>query len=151
MCNICSEIEYVVRGDFIVEIRIGGLKIPARVPLEKKKEVDRYLEALVSLGVFQFGEGRSVFEDFVKGLTEFQRKLLRAIDVESWVYKEDLDEAVGTKGVETAGVLAGLTRKARSFGLIGEKEEAVIGEYDNEKKSMKYRLNPKLKLVKDLI
>ena len=151
MCGVCGEVEYVVRGDYIVEIRVGGLRIPARVPFEKKKEVDRHLEALVSLGVFQLGERRGVFDDFVKGLTEFQKKLLKDINVDGWTYKEDLDEVVGTKGVETAGVLAGLTRKARSFGLIGEKEEAVIGGYDNEKKSMKYRLNPKLKLVKDLI
>lgn len=151
MYGIRSEIEYVVRGDCIVEIRVSGLKIPAQTPLEKKREIERHLNALVSLGVFQAGEMQGALDKFVRGLTPFQRKLLKAVDVDRWIYKEDLDKAVGTEGVETAGVLAGLTMKARSLGLIGEKEEAVIREYDNDRKMKKYKLNPKLKPVKDFI
>jgi len=153
--------QYLIEDDTIKEIFVTTtkyrLKIPAeRVPFSKKQEIERYLNALFEMGVkielatleplenskyvVAQEEARKI-EEFIRGLSSSGKKVFLVLD-RDWKAKSEVDRALGFEGnpQKLAGVLSGVTKRAKSVGLIsGDNQEELI-ERIYEGNEPKYRL-----------
>jgi len=136
----------VVKGQYALEIPADG------VPFSEKPKIEAHLNALFDMGVkielltMQLIEGSKHAEDkelnekikkFITGISTNTKKLFLTLD-NTWKPKPEVDKALGFENnpQKLAGVLSGITKRARNAGFEDEK----LIEQMHEGGMVKYRL-----------
>ena len=153
--------QYLVEDDAIKEVLViterYRIRIPTDgVPFSMKSELEEHLNALFGMGVkFELAtlellegsryvmaqEEAEKIEEFIKGLSPKAREVFLVLDRE-WKAKSEVDRALGFEGnpQKLAGVLSGITKRAKSAGLVSEDGGERLIEQVYEGNELKYRL-----------
>lgn len=153
--------EYIVKDDNVVAVKIEGTWVPVnKLPYERNEEIENCINKLKDLGVDLSSvlskspvmDDKDKIKQLAGEMTKREKEMVRFLgsDPDRWVKKHELDEHLGLKGREIAGVLANLSKKAKRLELIENDEKAVELDWDSDYENI-YRLNPKLKKLLDYI
>ena len=136
-------------GVVITKIRVGSTEIPCNVDPKNWQTVRELIEKLVEVGVFIAPPSRDALKAFVNRLVDSERRVLRAMPVDQWIPKSQLDSMAGLEGRETAGVLANITKKARDEGIVGPND--TIYESTWRDGEYHYKLKSEFSELKELL
>jgi len=132
------DIVATIENDRITKIIINGYEILCNANLKDWDEIKSLLVKLRSMNVFTERFPHPDPKKFIEMLFPNEKKLITSLSTDQFIPIKVLQNELGMRGRQIAGILANITKKARKTGLAHNNESIYESKW--EKGQLFYRL-----------
>jgi hypothetical protein len=124
------DIVATIENDRITRIVINGYEILCNANLKDWDEIKSLLVKLTSMNVFTKRLPRPDPKKFIEKLVPNEKKLIISLSTDQFIPIKVLQNELGMKGRQIAGILANITKKARETDLAPDNESIYESKWE---------------------